>query len=243
MEAELLLSRRSLADWTLEKCCSDVQIIFLSLLCVYSVVIFVFWRWQFLLPFKLITVFLHEFSHATATWLSGGSVVSIEVHGNEGGVTKTAGGTWWVILPAGYLGSSFWGAYFIVSSVDAVAVQVSSAILVIALLVVLYLADNNSLRGLCLLFLLLLAGMWACQLLTEFPGLQVFVLFIGTMNGWFSIYDCYDDLIRRRENSSDAAKFAEKTHTSARCWGILWALISMFFMGIGIYIALVAGSS
>ena len=169
-------------------------------------------------------------------------MLSIEVHGDEGGVTKTAGGRLWAILPAGYLGSSFWGAYFIVSSVDGVAVQVASSLLVIALLVVLYLADNNTLRGLCCLFLLLLAGMWACQILTDFPGLQVFVLFMGTMNGWFSIYDCYDDLIRRRVNSSDAVKFAEHTHTSARCWGVIWALISLFLMALGVYLALVAGT-
>ena len=39
-------------------------------------------------PMKLIAVFVHEMSHATACWLTCGKVEGIEVHLNEGGVTK-----------------------------------------------------------------------------------------------------------------------------------------------------------
>ena len=34
---------------------------------------------ELLLPFKLFAVFLHELCHATACWLTCGSVVSLEV--------------------------------------------------------------------------------------------------------------------------------------------------------------------
>jgi hypothetical protein len=39
--------------------------------------------------------------HATACWLTGGKVEGIEVHGDEGGVTKYVGGWRWFIIPAG----------------------------------------------------------------------------------------------------------------------------------------------
>lgn len=52
-------------------------------------------------PFKLITVFLHEVSHALACMLTCGKVEGIKVHADEGGVTQTRGGIYWLILPAG----------------------------------------------------------------------------------------------------------------------------------------------
>ena len=52
-------------------------------------------------PLKLIAVFVHEFGHATACWMTGGKVTGIEVQSNEGGVTKYVGGWRWFIIPAG----------------------------------------------------------------------------------------------------------------------------------------------
>lgn len=47
--------------------------------------------------------------HATACWMTCGTVKGIEVYGNEGGVTKYVGGWRWFIIPSGYVGGSFWG--------------------------------------------------------------------------------------------------------------------------------------
>mmetsp|Transcript_12942 Transcript_12942/g.20949 ORF Transcript_12942/g.20949 Transcript_12942/m.20949 type:complete len:175 (+) Transcript_12942:107-631(+) len=168
-----------------------------------------------------------------------GKVVSMEVHADEGGVTKTIGGNRMIILLAGYLGSSFWGMVFVILSVNNISAQVGAGLLTVALLVTLYLADNNTLRVLCVGFLVVLAGFWALQILTVFKGLQYLLLFVGVMNGWFSMYDIHDDLISRRVNGSDAVELAKITHTSSRCWGVIWAIISAIFMGLGIYLALV----
>ena len=46
------------------------------------------------------TVFLHELGHATAVWLTCGRVTGMEVHPNEGGVTKYIGGIALIVLPA-----------------------------------------------------------------------------------------------------------------------------------------------
>lgn len=65
---------------------------------------------------RLMAVFLHEISHAIACWISCGTVRGIEVENNEGGVTKYIGGWRTIIIPAGYIGTSFWGFVFTVLS-------------------------------------------------------------------------------------------------------------------------------
>ncbi|KAI3987669.1 hypothetical protein MKX01_028403 [Papaver californicum] len=103
----------SFVNWELKGCCKQDQKIFLATIEICTIVIIALWRTILLTPFKLITVFLHEASHAIAYKLTCGHVEGIQVHTNEGGVTQTRGGIYWVILPAGYLGSSFWGMVFI----------------------------------------------------------------------------------------------------------------------------------
>uniref|UniRef100_A0A0E0CI35 Uncharacterized protein n=1 Tax=Oryza meridionalis TaxID=40149 RepID=A0A0E0CI35_9ORYZ len=100
-------------NWELQGCCDRDQKIFIAAVGVSTVVILLLWRTFLLTPFKLITVFLHETSHALACKLTCGDVEGMQVHPNEGGVTQTRGGIYWIILPAGYLGSSFWGMWFL----------------------------------------------------------------------------------------------------------------------------------
>ena len=228
-------------DWTLHCCCNSVQIQVIVATCVYSILIFIFWNWKFILPLKLVVVALHEWGHATAAWLTCGSVESIEVHQNEGGVTKTRGGNRFIILSAGYLGSAVWGMILVIASADFIGVQVMSGILAISLLVMLFFARSTTLGLLTVFFLLLIAGFWACTVLTDFNGLRFLVLLIGVMSGFFSIYDCYDDLLARRVNESDATMLANHTHTSSRCWGLIWALLSIGFMSVGLYLSLIVG--
>ncbi len=231
-------------NWSLSNppCCNTDQSVIIGLICGYSVLIFVFWRFKFMLPLKLLSVYLHEFGHASAAWLTCGSVVSMEVHSDEGGVTKTKGGNRMIILLAGYLGSAFWGMFFTLTAANEISVQVAAGMLVVGMLVMMYFAENNTLRFLIVGFLLLIAGCWACQLLTTVHLLQYFMLLVGVVNGLFAPYDCYDDLISRRVNGSDAVEFAKITKTSSRCWGVIWLLISLCFMGLGIYFALVIAS-
>jgi len=96
-------------DWTLSHCWNNTQTITCALCGVYSVVIFLLWRTVVITPFKLVVVALHEFGHASATWLTCGSVEAMEVHADEGGVTKSRGGNRFIILSSGYLGSALWG--------------------------------------------------------------------------------------------------------------------------------------
>lgn len=241
-EAARFLAGDDGPDWTLHSCCNRRQIVLCCLIGGYTLIIWFLWRWLIIRPFKILAVFLHELSHAIAAIITCGSVEGMEVHANEGGVTKTVGGSPWCIVPAGYIGSALWGFFFMLCSQSYIASQFASAILGVSLVAVLVIADNNTLRLLCLAFIALLVTFWVLQVEHIFEGLQYLLLFVGTMNGWFAIYDCHDDLISRRVNGSDAVVFAEMTHTSARCWGIIWALFSLGIMTLGVYLSLVIAS-
>ncbi|TDH64829.1 uncharacterized protein CCR75_000596 [Bremia lactucae] len=234
-------------DWTLE-CCNDKQFLSIFLIVCYAVVIFKLWRVPILHPFKILTVFLHELGHATAAWLTCGSVKGMEVHPDEGGVTKTVGGLQWVILPAvrgghGYLGSALWGMALTIASADKTASEVATGILIFFLLLFIFYAHNNYLRILNFCFILLLAGLMALNIGTTFDALQYVTLFLGVMSCLFSVYDIWDDLISRRINESDASVFAKLTHTSSRCWGIIWGLLALVTLAAAVYFNLLVAEN
>ncbi|CAI5968115.1 unnamed protein product [Closterium sp. NIES-65] len=335
------------------------------------------WRTIVLMPFKLISVYLHEIGHASACVMTGGKVrdvgregyastcvvtggkvEGIEVHMDEGGVTRTRGGWQWCILPAGYLGSSFWGmvlvlcatnkwttlclshacvciacgaftslhppqpdlgssfwgmvlvlcanqctlshsipyartpmpasthtnqsdlgssfwgmvlvlcatnkwttlviavilcitlfiTLFLAKNVSSETCVVSTTlaiavILCITLFITLFLAKNNTLRFLCVGFLLLFGLFFFLEygITQSVHPLNLAILFIGIMNCLFSIYDIYDDLISRRVNSSDAEVFAKTCPCpfNGVCWGVIWGVISLFLAAAAVYLGLV----
>lgn len=229
-----------MANWELKKCCNHDQLVFITFISVCTVVILALWRTVLLTPFKLVTVFLHEASHAIACKLTCGHVEGIQVHANEGGSTQTRGGIYWVILPAGYLGSSFWGMILILASTNVLTAQIAAGCFAFALLCVLFIAKNWTLRGLCIGFIIFIAIVWVLQLTTKVRILRYIILFIGVMNSLFSVFDIYEQLISRRDYSSDAEKFAEVCQCcNGVGWGVIWGLISFLFLCGSMYLGLV----
>lgn len=233
-------------DWTLSSCCSRGQYITLSVIAAWALVALVLWHCRIcgvhiLLQFKLLTTFLHEFSHASAAWLTGGKVKGIEVHTNEGGVTRTVGGINWIILPAGYLGSCFWGIVFtLLSSINIYTLRVAAGLLCFMLLIVLLLyARCWTVAIVCLLFLFEIILVWVFTEIyrTVWP-LRVAMLAIGSMNNIYSFQDILDDTVKRKERDSDAFKCAKLTHCSSRLCGCLWALMAIILIAFQVYLLL-----
>lgn len=54
------------------------------------------------------------------------------------------------------------------------------------------------------------------------------------MSALYSTWDICDDLILRKENSSDASVFAKRYGGSPQCWGVIWSIVSVVFMALGI---------
>ena len=73
-----------MVDWKLQNCCDTKDIVFLALYGGYSLFTMIFMNTVVVKPMKLIAIFIHEMGHASAAWLTGGSVDKIEVYQNEG---------------------------------------------------------------------------------------------------------------------------------------------------------------
>ena len=240
-------------------CCSADQRRVLASIAIYVLAIFLLWRVdQLLKPFKLLAVFIHEFSHASACWLTGGSVVGLEVRLNEGGVTRYRGGCQRIVVPAGYLGGAVWGAVGTVACASAAGrlaiVGVLGAALLYTLLGSLFLWRNVEARAttasMALFFLFsLAAAVWLDQF--YLPGRDVLLyvlLFLTTFVSVFSVYDIWDDCVRRYVSgsgeTSDAVVCARLCPIlPARGWGALWFLVALALWAGGVVgvLALVRG--
>ncbi|WVZ23959.1 hypothetical protein V8G54_002503 [Vigna mungo] len=253
-------------NWELNNCCNHEQVVFLVTVGVCTVVILALWRTVLLRPFKLVTVFLHEASHAIACKLTCGHVEGIQVHADEGGTTQTRGGVYWLILPAGYIGSSFWGMVLILASTKLLTARIAAGCFIAALLIVLFVAknvvdssgtlywihsvpwgdmdfarDNQSSNIAVHYFVHRLKMKIKVTLIIFIENITYFHRNAGVMNSLFSVYDIYDDLISRRVNSSDAEKFAEvcPCPCTGVGWGVIWGLISFIFLCGAVYLGAV----
>ncbi|KAJ3171953.1 hypothetical protein HDU88_006763 [Geranomyces variabilis] len=209
---------------------------------VYAIVISVLWNLPFvkhvLWPFKIVTVALHEFGHASAGLCTGAKIVAITLDPDQGGLTKMRGGNQYISLPAGYLGSAFWGALMIFAGFDITASKVVSALVGLAMLLTLYWAKNWLTRGITLLFIGLIVGLW---LIKDAFYLRYFVLFMGTMSCLYSLWDIIEDLVTRKVNESDATQFSRICCGGcipAQAWGLLWFLVSVAFVAAAVIAAL-----
>lgn len=227
-------------DWKLTTCCGTDEIIFLSLTAAYLVLIYFLWNTMVMKPMKLIAVFVHEMGHATACWMTCGSVKGIEVYGNEGGVTKYVGGWRWFIIPAGYIGGSFWGAFFVVLSGDRWASLAAAIIFCLGMGVSMFFSPNRTMVLLNLGFIAITVGFILVDQLAFTPFLQYLTLFYGVFIGSFSMYDIYDDLITRTVEGSDAHACHKLIPCCLpRCVGVQFGLVALAFQALGLYIALV----
>ena len=138
-----------MVNWDLSGCCNTDTIVFLCCYAGYSLCTMFFMNSAIVKPMKLISIFIHEMGHASAAWLTGGKVDKIEVYENEGGVTNFRNGWKPAIIPAGYVGVSFWGGVFVALSGSKIGSTVASGIFILALIVCLRYVHISSISGHC----------------------------------------------------------------------------------------------
>lgn len=127
-----------LAPWDLSPCCNTQEIVFICLYAGYALIALLFGKTAIFKPIRLLSVFVHEFGHASACWMTGGSVKKIEVYNNEGGVTGYTGGCRCLVIPAGYVGGAFWGGAFVALSGNRIGATVVASVITAALLISLW---------------------------------------------------------------------------------------------------------
>lgn len=190
-----------------------------------TAIVFALWSTPIVLPLKLLVVFFHELSHAAVAILTGGSVESLSVNFQQGGEVWTRGGSRFLTLSAGYLGSLLIGVALLLgalhSRMDKAILGGIGVLMLLALL--LYIRDIPAIAISGLTGAALLAGARflprrVCDLILRVIGLASLI---------YVPYDIFDDTIRRSELRSDARMLAEEIGGTTMIWGGLWFLVSL----------------
>lgn len=183
-----------------------------------------FWDSPFLFPIRMFVVLLHELGHATAALLTGGEVLRIELLYAEGGAAFTSGGSRFLILNAGYLGSLVFGCLLLVASRSPRLVRpvVALVALVTVLVTLIYLRPLISFS-----FLYGAGASLALFVLARHAPLsvqQVVLRFLGLFSCLYALFDIRDDVLNfeRVGAVSDATMLAGLTGIPAPLWGFGW---------------------
>lgn len=183
------------------------------------------WDTPAVLPLKLFVVFLHEISHGIAAVATGGRIDRIAIAADQSGVCYCGGGSPFVTLSAGYLGSLAWGLALVwLARFDRLAHWATAAIgVVMGLVTLLYVRT---------LFGLVFGLGGAAALLGAARRLPVpwnarLLYGLGLTSALYAILDIKSDVIDRPELDSDARMLAELTGVPTVVWGGLWIGIAL----------------
>ncbi len=185
------------------------------------------WDTLLVYPIKVLVVFFHELSHGIAAVLTGGEIVKIEVVKEVGGRCLTRGGSRFVTLSAGYLGSLIWGGLILLLAARTRLDRGVSLVLglTLVLMVLLYVRPFVSFGfgfGVAAGLALAAAG----YVLSE--DVNDFVLrWIGLTSCIYAILDIKSDVLDRPQLRSDAAMLSEITGLSTQAWGVSWIVIAV----------------
>jgi Peptidase M50B-like len=228
-------------DWQLQGCCDTRDIVFLCCYVGYSLFTMFLMESVVVKPMKLIAIFIHEMGHASAAWLTGGTIQKIEVYQNEGGVAHFGGGFRPAVIPAGYVGVSFWGGVFVALSGSRIGATIAASLFMFSLLVCLKFSPNTLLIWLCVGFILITLTATLIEWLVFNPILEYVTLFFGVFIGWYGIMDIWDDTIARVVDASDAGACHQMWRCCApRCVGVQFLLCAILCQIAGLYFAMVS---
>lgn len=197
---------------------------------VITAAILALWFTPVIIPLKILIVFFHELSHALAAWVTGGSVESIRISPQQGGVTVTRGGNVFLQMSAGYLGSLLIGVLLFLAAVRSHADRIMMAVLgaVMLLIAALYIRDVFALAFITGGGVLMLV--MARFLLRDVNDLVLRV--VGLTSMIYVPMDIFSDTIARSELRSDAYMLAERFGGATMLWGGLWLLVSLVVIGL-----------
>jgi len=190
------------------------------------------WRTPFVWPLRVLVVFFHELSHGLAAIATGGAIERIEVVAAEGGLCLTRGGSAFVTLSAGYLGSLAWGAAALLAASRtrhdrAVLAALAGVVIVATLLWVRPIFSFgfgfHAIAGLTIAAV----AAWLPAVVAD-AALRVF----GLASCLYVVPDIYSDTIARSGLVSDARLLAGMTGIPTVVWGALWIVIATIVVAV-----------
>lgn len=191
------------------------------------VVVGFLWDTPVVYPLKILVVFFHELSHALAALVTGGSVEEIRVVANQGGLCITRGGSRFVTLSSGYLGSLVWGGVILLLAARTrldrgVAVALGAILALVTLLWVRPLISFGFGFGLAAALVMMALGLWLSEEINDYV-----LRLVGLTSCLYAVLDIKSDILDRPHIRSDAAMLAELTGIPTLFWGVLWIALAV----------------
>ena len=199
---------------------------FLAGFALYFGVLWFLWDTPVVYPLKIFVVLLHEMSHALMAVATGGSIDRIVLDPYQGGACYCPGGSAFLTLSAGYLGSLAWGALMVEGS-RATRIRsdfVNGAIggLVIALTALFVRSTFGFVFGIA--FGLAMIAMSRKLSVALNRGV---LLTLGMTSSLYAILDIKSDVLDRPHLESDAFMLGEITGLPTQLWGIVWIIVAL----------------
>lgn len=199
---------------------------FLMGFAVYFATLWLLWDTPVVYPLKIFVVLLHEVSHAVVAVATGGRIEAIVLDPNQGGACHCPGGSAFLTLSAGYLGSLAWGALMVEAArarrlpSDWVMGTVGGLVLVLTLLFV------RSGFGIAFGLLFGAALVAVARRMDEAVN-RALLLALGMTSSLYAILDIKSDVLDRPHLQSDARMLAELTGLPTQVWGVLWIVVAL----------------
>lgn len=207
---------------------------YIALILIFIVISFL-WSTLVLYPLKIFVVFMHEVSHGLAAYITGGSIVEIEVNTKQGGHAVTDGGSTFWTLNAGYLGSLIWGGIILLMAARTHFDKAISVLIGIGMVGITIGFGSDTftyLFGVGFGIALIAIGLFLPEVANDWI-LRV----IGITSCLYAILDIKSDILDRPHLQSDAYMLAELTKLPIMFWGILWIVIAIALTIWFLYIA------
>lgn len=205
-----------------------------------AIVALALWDTPLVWPLKIFVVFLHELSHGLAAVATGGSIVRIELSLAEGGLCVTRGGSRFLTLSAGYLGSLLFGALILVGGARSRRDRELVALLGLITL------------GVTLVYVRSLFGfIYGAAAGAAFVGVawklpaavcDGVLALVGSVSCLYAAWDIASDLLLRDVPGSDANALAAITGVPGVAWGLLWGLTAVAVSVVALRAASAASS-
>ncbi len=216
-------SRRSNAA---KKGTNGRRLYFVAGFAAYFLALWLLWNTPAVYPLKIFVVLLHEISHGIMAVATGGTIQEIVITPDQGGACICPGGSPFLTLSAGYLGSLAWGGLLL-----AVAMRGGrwaryglAAVGVMVLAVGAFFMRTGF--GLVFAALFSAALFASARYLPDYAN-RTLLTALGLTSSLYAILDIKSDILDRPHLESDARMLAELTHVPTLVWGVLWIGVAL----------------
>jgi hypothetical protein len=192
----------------------------------YFAALWLLWATPVVYPLKIFVVLLHELSHALAGLATGGDIESIVLTPNEGGATFVRGGSPFLMLSAGYLGSLAWGLILLEAAraparwLRLIVGATGGLMMAVALFFV------RNIFGLVFSLAFGAALVLASRRLRPAANAALLTV-LGLTSSLYALLDIRSDILQRPDAESDAHMLAQLTGIPTLVWGVLWGGIAL----------------